>query len=125
MVKFCDTRFAQSELKVYINFEKNYNTYCGAWGVAEDEEQTSEERVGEVQHQEDSESVDDDLDEPVSVLVQREQQRHQQQQQEQHEEQQRQQQQQQQQQLQQQQQEQQQQQHQPQQQQKQQQQQQH
>ncbi len=28
MVKFCETRFAQSELKVYINFEKNYNTYC-------------------------------------------------------------------------------------------------
>jgi hypothetical protein len=24
MVKFCETRFAQSELKVYINFEKNY-----------------------------------------------------------------------------------------------------
>jgi hypothetical protein len=29
MVKFCDARFAQSELRVYINFEKNYNTYCG------------------------------------------------------------------------------------------------
>ena len=23
MMKFCDTRLAQSELKVYINFEKN------------------------------------------------------------------------------------------------------
>ena len=32
MVKFCDTRFAQSELKVYINFEKNYMTYRQAWG---------------------------------------------------------------------------------------------
>ncbi len=27
MVKFCETRFAQSELKVYINFEKNFKTY--------------------------------------------------------------------------------------------------
>jgi hypothetical protein len=32
MVKLCETRFAQSELKVYINFEKNYKTYCRAWG---------------------------------------------------------------------------------------------
>ena len=32
MVKFCYTRFAQSELKVYINFEKNYKTYRRAWG---------------------------------------------------------------------------------------------
>ena len=32
VVKFCDTRFAQSELKVYINFEKNYTTYRRAWG---------------------------------------------------------------------------------------------
>ena len=32
MVKFCETRFAQSELKVYINFEKNYKTYRRAWG---------------------------------------------------------------------------------------------
>ncbi len=32
MEKFCDTRFAQSELKVYINFEKNYKTYRRAWG---------------------------------------------------------------------------------------------
>ncbi len=31
MVKFCDTRFAQSELKVYIHFEKNFNTYCRTW----------------------------------------------------------------------------------------------
>ena len=36
MVKFCDTKFAQSELKVYINFEKNYNTYCRTWGVKEE-----------------------------------------------------------------------------------------
>ncbi len=27
MIKFCETRFAQSELLVYKNFEKNYNTY--------------------------------------------------------------------------------------------------
>ena len=32
MVKFYDTRFAQSELEVYINFEKNYRTYRRAWG---------------------------------------------------------------------------------------------
>ena len=32
MVKFCDTRFAQSELKVYIYFEKNYKTCRRAWG---------------------------------------------------------------------------------------------
>jgi hypothetical protein len=32
MVKFCVTRFAQSELKVYINSEKNYKTYRRAWG---------------------------------------------------------------------------------------------
>ena len=35
MVKFCETRFAQSELKVYIKFEHNYNTYRGTWGRAE------------------------------------------------------------------------------------------
>ncbi len=28
MVEFCEKRFAQSELKVYINFEKIYITYC-------------------------------------------------------------------------------------------------
>jgi hypothetical protein len=32
MVKFCETRFAQSELKVYINIEKNYKTYRRACG---------------------------------------------------------------------------------------------
>jgi hypothetical protein len=32
MAKFCDTGFAQSELKVHINFEKNYKTYRRAWG---------------------------------------------------------------------------------------------
>ena len=26
VVRFCDTKFANSELKVYINFEKNYST---------------------------------------------------------------------------------------------------
>ena len=30
IVKFCETRFAQSEMKVNINFEHNYNTYRGA-----------------------------------------------------------------------------------------------
>ena len=38
MVKFCETRFAHSELKVYINFEKNYATYCRTWGRDADEE---------------------------------------------------------------------------------------
>jgi len=32
MAKFCDTRFAQSKLLVYKNFEKNYNTYRRTWG---------------------------------------------------------------------------------------------
>ena len=31
MVKFCETRFAQSELMVYKNFEKNYKTYRTTW----------------------------------------------------------------------------------------------
>ena len=38
MVKFCETRFAQSELKVYANFEKNYATYRRTWGGDETEE---------------------------------------------------------------------------------------
>ena len=38
IVKFCETRFAQSELKVYINFEKNYATYCRTWGRDADKE---------------------------------------------------------------------------------------
>ena len=32
MAKFCETRFAPSELMVYKNFEKNYNTYRRTWG---------------------------------------------------------------------------------------------
>jgi len=32
MVKFCETRFAQTELMVYKNFEKNYNIYRRTWG---------------------------------------------------------------------------------------------
>ena len=35
MVKFCETRFTQSELKVYVNFEHNYNTYRRTWGAVE------------------------------------------------------------------------------------------
>ena len=31
LAKFCDTRFAQSELLVYKTFEKNYNTYRRGW----------------------------------------------------------------------------------------------
>ncbi len=31
MVKIRETRFAQSELKVYKNFEKNYKTYRTTW----------------------------------------------------------------------------------------------
>jgi len=31
MVKFCETRFAQSELMVYKNFEKNYKIYRTTW----------------------------------------------------------------------------------------------
>jgi len=31
MVKLCETRFAQSELMVYKNFEKNYKTYRTTW----------------------------------------------------------------------------------------------
>ncbi len=32
MAKFYETRFAQTELMVYKNFEMNYNTYRIAWG---------------------------------------------------------------------------------------------
>ncbi len=39
MTNFCETRFAQSVLVVYKNFEKNYNTYRKTWsGDAEAEE---------------------------------------------------------------------------------------
>ena len=31
MVKFCETGFAQSELMVYMSFEKNYKTYRTTW----------------------------------------------------------------------------------------------
>ena len=41
MVKFCETRFAQSELKVYVNFEKNYATYRRTWGVETEEHDES------------------------------------------------------------------------------------
>jgi len=59
MVKFCETRFVQSELKVYINFEKNYNTYCRAWGRPEPEdtdedEELQEEEEEDEQHQQES-----------------------------------------------------------------------
>jgi hypothetical protein len=44
MVTFCDTCFAQSELKVYINFEKNYSTYRrtlgGSYNTKEEAEAT-------------------------------------------------------------------------------------
>jgi hypothetical protein len=35
MVKLCETKFAQSELKVYIYFEHNYINYRGTWGREE------------------------------------------------------------------------------------------
>ncbi len=31
MAKFCETRFAQSELMVYKNFQKSYKTYRTTW----------------------------------------------------------------------------------------------
>ena len=37
MVKFCETRFAHSELMVYQNFEKNYKTYRTTWSSDLDE----------------------------------------------------------------------------------------
>jgi hypothetical protein len=44
MVRFCETRLAQSELKVYINFEKIYHTYCRAWvGLEPDDMHEDEE----------------------------------------------------------------------------------
>jgi hypothetical protein len=67
MVTFCETRFAQSVLKIYVNFENNYDTYCRVWCLVEDEEHASEDRV-----EEDSDSVDDDLDAPMAVLMRRE-----------------------------------------------------
>jgi hypothetical protein len=83
MVKFCETRFAQSELKVYINFEKNYNTYGRTWGAAEEEEQPNHEEMvvaeqeEEAPEQEEGPGDVDDWDEPVAVLLQREQERQQ------------------------------------------------
>jgi hypothetical protein len=77
MVMICETKFAQSELKDYINFEKNYNTYCRTWGVEEEEEQPQHQVVeGGEEHQEQEEETDeDDWDEPVVVLLRREQER--------------------------------------------------
>jgi hypothetical protein len=38
MVKFCETRFAQSDLKIYANFEKNYVANRRTWGGVKTEE---------------------------------------------------------------------------------------
>ncbi len=47
MAQFGETRFAQSELMVYKNFEKNYNTYSRTWGGdAEAIEPELDESVG-------------------------------------------------------------------------------
>jgi hypothetical protein len=64
IVKFFEWGFAQSELKDYTNFEKNYNTYSQTSDVAEEEEQPREEE----NHLKGSDS--DDLEEPVSLMLQ-------------------------------------------------------
>ncbi len=81
MVKLCETRFAHSELKVYTNFEKNYNTYFRTWSVAKKEDLPNheervvveqEEDVEEDENQHEEEPEHDDWDEPVAVLLLRE-----------------------------------------------------
>ncbi len=67
MVKFCETRFAQSELKVYINFEHNYSTYRGSWGSPEVDEEIPDQPHPRDEEEED----DDDWDEPLAVMLQR------------------------------------------------------
>jgi len=109
MVKFCETRFAQSELKAYANFEKNYSTYRRTWGVETEEHgkcmdntevpttttAVEQEPPQQGKPQLEAEGVEeevDDWDEPMSVMIQRQQQhderRQEQQQQQQHEQQQ-------------------------------------
>jgi hypothetical protein len=91
MVKFCETRFAQSELKVYANFEKNYGTYRSTWGGVETEEpdesmdntevpttitaaEQETPQVKEPQREaEEMEEEDEDWEEPVWVMLQRQQ----------------------------------------------------
>ena len=46
MVEFCETRFTQSELKVYINFEKNYTTYRRTWEGSYNTEEEAEAAEG-------------------------------------------------------------------------------
>ncbi len=61
-VNFFETRFAKSELKAYINFEKSYNTYCRTWGVEEEEEQPQDQHdvVEEEQQQQEEGTYEDD-----------------------------------------------------------------
>ena len=67
MVKFCETRFAQSELKVYINFEHNYSTYRGTWGTAEVVEELPDQPQQQEPQQQLEEEEEDDWDKPLAV----------------------------------------------------------
>ena len=69
MVKFCETIFAQSELKVYINFEHNYSTYRGTWGSPEVFEKIPDQPQQQ-QPQQQLEEEEDDWDEPLAVIGQ-------------------------------------------------------
>jgi hypothetical protein len=69
-------------MKVATNFEKNYNTYCRTWGVAEEEEKPNheeravveqEEEVEEDGNQQEEEPDHDDWDESVAMFVLRKQ----------------------------------------------------
>ncbi len=68
MVKFCETIFAQSELKVYINFEHNYNTCRMTWGRAEVVEEIPDQPQQREPQQQQEEEDDDDWDEPLAFI---------------------------------------------------------
>ncbi len=79
MVKFCETRYAQSELKVYINFEHNYGTYRGTWSRPKVEEEIPDQPQQQEPQQDQEELENDDWDEPLANMLRREQQHQQQQ----------------------------------------------
>jgi hypothetical protein len=79
MAKFCATRFAKSELKVYINLEYNYITYRGTWGRLEAEEEIPDlPQQREPRHQQQQGQEVDDWEEPLADMLRREMQQHQQ-----------------------------------------------
>ncbi len=60
MVMFCETRFAQSKLKVYISFEHDYITYCGTRGTPKVVEDITDQSQQQEPKQNQEEEEDDD-----------------------------------------------------------------